>query len=245
MTTPRQDDLELWRRYKGGEQTALVPLLGNFEGVINRWVTTHATPNLPGSVLRQEALTHIKKAIDSYDPKHNTKLNTHVHWAMKKGTRLINRHANVGRLPDQRALMVGRFKAAKAELSDRSGRPATAQELADYFKADFTLSPQQQRDFSLRQITRLEKELREEKLPTDERGEIGQSENDSRETMAINLVYSSLVPRDQSIFEHLTGYGGKPILKANKIAKMFSVSPTTIGKKKKRFGEMLQQALPA
>lgn len=245
MSTPRPDDMELWKRYKGGDSTALAPLISNFEGVINRWVSSHPSPNLPTPVLRQEALTHIMKAIGTYDPSHGAKLNTHVHWAMKKGTRLLNRHANVGRLPDQRALMVGRFKAAKQELEERFGRPATSQELTDYFKADFTLSPQQQKDFSLRQIVRLEKEIREEKMPTEERAELGQTENDTRESMAISYVFDSLVPKDQAIFEHLTGYGGKPVLKANKIARMFGVSPTTIGKKKRKFGEMLQEALPA
>lgn len=245
MSERKQDDISLWTRYRGGDSGALVPLLTNYEGVINRWVNQHTTPHLPNTVLRQEAITHVKKAIDSYDPTKGAALNTHVHWALKKGTRLINRHANVGRLPDQRALMVGRFKAAREELAERLGRPPSAQELAEHFKADFTLTPQQQHDFSLKQIARLEKELRAERTPTDERGDWGVEEHDAREDLAIRLVYDSLTPKDQSIFEHLTGFGGKPILKANRIAKMFSVSPTTIGKKKKKFGEMLQEVLPS
>lgn len=244
MTERKQDDMALWTKYKGGDQGALVPLLTNYEGVINRWVGQHATPHLPNAVLRQEAITHIKKAIDSYNPTKGAALNTHVHWALKKGTRLINRHANVGRLPDQRALMVGRFRAAKDELSERLGRPPSAQEIADHFKADFTLSSQRQNDFSIKQISRLETELRSERTPSDDRGDFGVDEHDAREDLAIRLVYDSLTPRDQSIFEHLTGFGGKPVLKANRIAKMFDVSATTIGKKKRKFGEMLQGVLP-
>lgn len=245
MTVNREDDLTLWRRYKDGDQQALTPLMTNFEGMLNRWLSVHKTPALPPYVMRQEALTHLKKAIDTYDPSHGAKLSTHVHWALKKGTRLINRHANPGRLPDQRALMIGRFEEARTELGERFGRPATAQELADHFKADFTLSPQKQKDFSLKQITRLEKEIRHEVIPDEGFGDFAKDESDAREDMAINYVYDSLPSKDQAIFEHLTGFGGKPILKANKIAKMFSVSPTTIGKKKKRFAEMLQQVLPA
>ena len=139
--------------------------------------------------------------------------------------------------------MVGKFKQAEMELEARHGRPASLMELEEYFKSNFTLSPQQRKKFNRRNISRLRREVRRDVMTTPEGSEYGVEEHDPTDALALHTVYSDQTPRDQVIFEHATGYGGSSLLKNVEIARKLGVSPTTIGKRKKRFTAMLERAL--
>lgn len=236
-------DLELWHRYKAGDQRALSPLLKQFRGQVNRWVSKNSTPNLPQSAMEMEAWKNVKKAIDTFDPSRNTKLLTHANWQLMKGQRFIGTHADVGFITEERRRMVGKFKEAVEELERRHGRPPSLMELEEYFKGSLTLSLDDRKKFSRKNLARLMKEVRRDLTPTPEGEEYGEMEHDPTEALALHTVYSSLTPRDQVIFEHATGYEGMPVLKNVEIARMVGVSPTTIGKRKKKFAGMLEQAL--
>lgn len=244
MTKRRgESDLKLWQQYNAGDKAALGPLMQQFRGPVARWAMKNSTPNLPASAVELEAWKNVKKAIDTYDPSKGASLLTHASWHMRKGSRFVGSHADVATLTEERRLMVGRFKAALDLLEGKLGRPPSLMELQEYFAADRTLSGNQKSQFNLRNLARLQKEVRRHVLPTDESEQYGVQEQDPTESLALHTVYSSLTPRDQKIFEHKTGFNGMPLMKNVEIARMLKVSPTTIGKRVKRFRGMMEQAL--
>jgi len=239
------EEMRLWRQYKGGDKSSLGPLMLRFKGLVNSWVNQHKSPAIPDTVLKQEAWKHVKIGIDTYDARFGAKLTTHIRNKMRKGTRLIHTYADVARLPEQRSLLIRDFKDARATLTEKRGRPPSVGELYDVFQADRTLGDSKKNALSLRQIARLEREVRDEVIGgnMDLEQSVTSTENDPKFELGLNIVYQSLAPRDQKIFEHTTGYLGQPVLKNVQIARLVGVSPTTIGKKKKRFQGMMDLAL--
>jgi DNA-directed RNA polymerase specialized sigma subunit len=235
--------MELWNRYKSGDKSALQPLMRQFRGPVARWVSKNSSPNLPLSAIEMEAWKNVKKAIDTYNPNKGAKLLTHAHWSMMKGSRFVGQHADVGTMTEERRLMIRKFKDAIATLDARHGRPPTLMELDEYFKSSFGLNESNRRKFNRRNLARMMTEVRQDLLTTPEGGEYGVQEQDPTDALALHTVYSSLTPRDQKIFEHATGYMGMDVLKNVEIARMLKVSPTTIGKRKKKFAGMMERVL--
>jgi DNA-directed RNA polymerase specialized sigma subunit len=243
MSLQSDKDLVLWKRYKAGDNAALSPLMKRFNGPVARWTSKNSTPNLPKVAVEMEAWKNVKKAIDTYDPNKGAKLLTHASWHMMKGSRFVGRHADVGTLTEEQRLMVGRFKRAVEDLESKMGRPPSLMELEEYFRSDFTLNASQKLKFNRRNVARLMKELRRDVTATELSEEYGRDEQDPTDALALHTIYSDLAPRDQKIFEHATGYMGMQVLKNVEIARMVGVSPTTIGKRKKRFAGLLERAL--
>lgn len=238
----RQREMDLWKKYKGGDQSALQPLMGLFRPTVAQWIAQHSSPNVPAVTMRTEALANVKKAIDSYDPSRGAGLNTHVTWGLKKGLRLLHRHSNIARIPEPRGDLIGEYERAKSALTEKLGRTPSIAEIRDYIAADITLDPSKRAKLNLATIARLEHELRRDTPYTDTMSAFAESEGmETPEVVARDLLYSSLAPSDQVIFENAFGYAGKPVLPNVRIAKMVGVSPTTVGKKIRKFqGEYMR-----
>jgi len=240
----RTSEMDLWKRYKGGDQAALQPLMDKFKPTISRWVTQHAAPNVPPVTLRVTALSNLKKAIDTYDPMRGANLNTHVTWGLKKGTRIIQKYSNIARIPEPRGLLIGEYNRAKVALLESLGRPASIAEIRDFIAADVGIDEAKRQKLSLKTIERLERELRAESPYSQAMaGFAEENESETDELLSRDLLYGSLAPQDQVIFEHAFGYGGKSVLPNVQIAKMVGVSPTTIGKKIRTFKGQYQEMI--
>lgn len=238
MTTVpnRSNEMELWHAYKGGNQVALGHLMPKFNGTVSRWVSQITAPNISDATLRLEAWKHVKKQIDTFDPSNPKKatLNTWINWGLQKGKRFVQQQANVRRIPEPRASLVGIFQRAKTDFEEESGRPPTLDELYDHIGADHTLDPGRKQRFTRSVLAKLEREVQSDIPITDEVEEFIEDEGvSSDEILARDMLYRSLTPRDQTIFESAFGYGGKPRLKNVQIAKLPGVktSPTTVGKR--------------
>lgn len=246
----RASEMDLWKRYKGGDQTALQPLMDRFKPTVSKWVTQYASPNVPAVTLRVTAQTNLKKALDSYNPMHTgatgqvASLNTHVTWGLRKGTRLLQKYSNIARIPEPRGLLIGEYNRAKAALQEKLNRPPSIAEIRDFIAADLTIDPAKRQKLSLKTIERLEKEMRTDRPYSDTMASFSeQHESDTDELLSRDLLYNSLAPEDQVIFEHAFGYGGKPVLPNVRIAKLVGVSPTTVGKKIRKFKGQFQELI--
>jgi len=59
----------------------------------------------------------------------------------------------------------------------------------------------------------------------------------------IHFVYHDLSEKDKLIFEHRTGFAGKPILDNNAIAKKLGISPSTVSQRVKMITEKIAQGM--
>lgn len=245
MSSNSAKDIELWHVYKGGGgQVALGQLMQQFNGTVSSWANQNASPNISPTTLHLEAWKHVKRQIDSYDPKSKANLNTWINWGLQKGKRFVMQQANpAGRIPEPRAALVGIFKRAKADFEEERGRPPTIDELYDRIGADMTLDPGRRTRLNRKTLAKLEREVQSDIPITDEIEEFIEDHSaSSDEVLARDLLYRSLTPRDQIVFESAFGYGGKKRLKNVEIAKLPGVnaSPTTVGKRVKWMKERFQ-----
>jgi len=240
----RANEIDLWKRYKGGDPQALQPLMDKFKPTISKWVAMHASPNVPPITLRVTALSNLKKALDTYDPSKGANLNTHITWGLRKGTRLLQKYSNIARIPEPRGLLIGEYKRAKSALEEKYGRPPSIAEVRDFIAADVTIDSAKKQKLSLKTIERLEKELRSEYSYSPAMASFAEeNESETDELLSRDLLYGSLAPQDQVIFEHAFGYGGKKVLPNVQIAKLVGVSPTTVGKKIRTFKGQYQEMI--
>lgn len=243
-TQHRDDETKLWQAYKAGDQRALGSLMQKFNGTVNRWAMQNASPNIPHGTLTLEAWKHVKKQIDTFNPSNPKKanLNTWINWGLQKGKRFVQQQANTRRIPEPRASLVGIFNRAKEDFEDEHGRPPSLDELYDRIGADSTLDPGRRKRFTRKVLAKLEKEvLGDVPITGDIEDLIEDGDVLPDEAIARDLLYRSLGPRDQVIFEHAFGYGGKPQKKNVEIAKLVKTSPTTVGKRVKHFREQFQK----
>lgn len=245
MSTPdRGDEMRLWQAYKAGDPQALSTLMQKFNGTVNRWANQNASPNIPHGTLVLETWKNVKKQIDTFNPQNPQKanLNTWINWGLQKGKRFVQQQANVRRIPEPRASLVGIYNRAKQEFEEANGRPPSLDELYDHIGADSTLDPGRKKKFTRNILAKLEREVVGDVPITDKVEElIEDSDVLPDEALARDLLYRSLGPRDQLIFERAFGYGGQPRMKNVQIAKIVKTSPTTVGKRVKHFREQFQK----
>jgi len=248
MNTPkvhdRVNEIDLWKSYKGGNQAALQPLMDKFKPTVSRWVAINASPNVPPITLKVTALSNLKKALDTYDPTRGANLNTHITWGLRKGTRLLQKYSNIARIPEPRGLLIGEYKRAKSALSEKYGRPPSIAEVRDFIAADTTIDQAKKQKLSLKTIERLERELRSEFSYSPAMASFAEeNESETEELLSRDLLYGSLAPQDQVIFERAFGYAGQTVLPNVQIAKLIGVSPTTVGKRIRQFKQQYQDMI--
>ena len=137
---------------------------------------------------------------------------------------------NAIRLPENMQLKVREFMNAKADLKEKLGREPTSEELADHL------------GWPLKKVVRMEKQLHNEASASTQIFEPEDPNRDSKLDLKLDLVYRSLSPRDKLIFEYTTGYGGKPKLSNNEIAKKLGVSAAYVSQRKKYIAGVMKKA---
>lgn len=222
-------DLDLWKKYKAGDQSAKWKLLQNFRGPIIQ--TARQQSNVrPYSVVEAELKELTLKALDTYNPNKGVKLLTHVMNTYKKLSRenISNQHAI--RVPENIHFKFKPITEANLYLTDALGREPTHQEIADYIKWPLTKVV----DAS----TRLRKELVESKQTY----EPVLYEQDPTQ-QGLYYAYNCLDNNGKYILEHSTGYGGAAQFKDSEIQKKLKMTSYMYNKTKNNVVNVVQDAL--
>ncbi len=167
-------------------------------------------------VILAEAYVLAKKAIKSYDKNSGAKLSTHIVNGLKKLSRSSTEYGNVIRLPEALQFKLKKLNDAEKIFTEENGRAPSVEELADESKLGLHVT----KDL----LTRRKTEVNVNNLAYTPTFIQGQSEQDDW----IRFVYHDLSPKDKLIFEHKTGFGGKPVLPVAKISKKLNLTPSVI-----------------
>ena len=62
------------------------------------------------------------------------------------------------------------------------------------------------------------------------------------ENPVVDFVYHDLPANDQLIFEHVTGYGGAPVLPTREISKKTGLSVHQVGHRRRRIASLIRKA---
>jgi DNA-directed RNA polymerase specialized sigma subunit len=226
----KDKDAEMWQQWNRTKSPmdleALVKQLNPLiQGEVNRRAGTLARPTLEA-----QAKILTVKAIKSFNPNRNVKLSTHVTNQLQKLSRVNYAHQNAARVPEHSMLQFHSYNLAKEEFTSDHGREPTTDELADCLK----WSPRKLESFQT-QFGRAEL-LESIDTPSDL---FVAATHDPR----IHYAYHSLSPRQQKIFEHLTGYNGAKRLSNRQILKQLGITQGVLSYEKSKIRSILEEAM--
>jgi len=226
----QQEEMKLWRRWMSGDSDALGPLLKSYDPVVYHWKNKLGTADLPPIYVETEIKKQVLDSFKTFDPKRGVQLNTYVTSRLPKVFRnTVYQYGNLGRMPEERQRQIFTFQTAKERLEENLKRPATAMELA----SDLS--------WNLKQVERMEKELRPSRLMTEE-GDFSFLSDDS-DQKNLQFAYHSLPPNEQLVFEHHFGWAGKPRLTDKDLAAKMKISVPQLKTLKDNLAGTLEKAL--
>jgi DNA-directed RNA polymerase sigma subunit (sigma70/sigma32) len=215
----KANELALWKDWhKTKSQATLGHLLDSIHPMIVTTVKRFESVPLPPSTLIAEAKKHAITAFESFDPKGGASLGTHVHNHLQGVNRFVYEHQNIGRIPEHRIVQIGTFNAVKGELKDKLGRAPSATEIGD------------EMNWSHEEVERMERELRRE-VPDSAVQDVDFSFAQTTDAQKVlSYIYYELSQQEKVVFEHLTGWAGKPKLDDAAIATSVGVNRTRLKK---------------
>lgn len=224
-----QRDIELWKQWKANpsieNQRALFKAI---DPIINSEVQKQLG-TIPPPILKLKAKKLVLKALPKYNPKF-ARLNTFIIHQMAPLRRENMKAQNIVRLPENTQLKVRSYLDARQNLEEKLDREPTSHELADHLT------------WRLKDVHRMEKQFHSEAAHSTLIYEGSSAFQGSDFDLKVDLVFRSLAPRDQLIFEYSLGYGGKPKLSNNAIANRLKVSAAFVSQRKKYIMQELKKA---
>lgn len=175
--------------------------------------------NLPLITVQLEAYKLAREAAKSYDPASGYQFSTHLVNNLKKLSRLSTKYGAVLRVPENTQFDINKLNKLEKDLEHTLGRAATTEELAHH---------------SGLSVKAVVSTLKSKKTSTGisslfDSPTLFSSENDEW----VHFVYHDLTDKDKLIFEHKTGFGGKPILDNSALAKKLNLSVSTLSNRLK------------
>lgn len=163
--------------------------------------------NLPESAHRIYAAQAFADALKTFNPASGAALGTHIYGSVQNKVKRLNyEYQNLGKMSEQRSVVVGRFQNEFEGLKADLGREPSSAELADHMM------------LPLKQVVMMQKELRKDLSMEAGTDEVA-SEEETKEEEFLNYLYYELGPEEKVVYEYITGHFGKPKLakKNNKI----------------------------
>lgn len=205
----RGKDMELWQKWKdsGHKPEHFKPLYDHMRGLIEDQTRIYKNKvEIPTQALDFEAAKIFHKAAKKYDPSKGAALHTWVTGQMRQLQRFVINNQNlVGRIPEYRVNRIGKFKAIRADLTERLGHEPDSQTLAE------------ETGMSLKEVARLTKELRSQLIASGESTDIQQTSSinkNARIDEVNHLIRQDLNKNELVVHDLLFGMGGKPQLKS-------------------------------
>lgn len=235
MKSRKEKDLELWEAYnRSPGPYTLKPLMKQLNPVIqnevNKWAGAIARP-----VLEAKAKALTLEAIKSYDPNAGAALATHVTNRLLKLSRTVYTHQDAVRLPEHKKLKVNAYFHATNELKTQYGREPTSIEIADHMA------------WSPGLVSQIESAITPELIESEDMG-AGLFETQSiwspnSDDGMVEMIYFDLDPTDKLIFEHSTGYSGRPILSNPELMKKTGLTQGQLSYRKKKLVDKIKREL--
>jgi DNA-directed RNA polymerase specialized sigma subunit len=241
----RQLEMEAWERWKTDPNPQDFSWLYNshqplIQSAGNRYLRT---AQLPRAAIKSRMLRNYVKALETYDPNRGAQLSTHVTNGLGyRMQRYIVRHANIGRIPDDRAWIIPLVQNREATLKDLLGRRPSDTELSDDILISMQdLSALRRKQITPKRIGTTRKELRQDLVAEEAGGEAEIGGRSFVEQQAV-FLHGSLNPEQQLVLEHTFEGFGKPLIPdAKDLAGELEMSPQKVRAIKKQLERKLER----
>lgn len=234
----RAKEVELWHVWKQSNfhPKKFEPLYKSMENLVHNEAKNYkGRVEIPNAAIDWEFKKIFVDSAKRWDPAKGAQLHSWVTDQMKKRIqRFIKTNQNFARIPEYRLAHVNKFKAVKAELTNKLGHEPDTNTLAE----ETGLHP--------KEIKRLTKELRKGLIAAGDADDIPQISginDDARIEEVKHLIVPQLTPQERIVHEYTFGMFGKPKLKTSQLAKKMSWDDSKVSKLKKSILTKMQPYL--
>jgi DNA-directed RNA polymerase specialized sigma subunit len=214
------EHLHTWRE-SGHDPEHLRPLLQTYQPILDQRLKQWKAPAVPDDAFRSELQTHFVNALKSYDPTKGAGLRTHVENRIQKAKRFNARYQNVARIPEAKAMQIGKIDSAKRELQEQFGRDPTHDEIAGHI-GDPKLLP--------KHVMQIEN-ARMRDVPASAFEDDPTELHQMRSREVLSLLPHELTEDEHTVFRHLYGLDGHDqMTSTNELAKRLGKSPSQVSR---------------
>lgn len=182
---------------------------------------------MPLLAVQAKAYKLARKAAENYNPASGVKFSTYLVNSLQKLYRLSTQYGGSVRVSEAKQFKIQKLNQAEEMLKNELGREPTLQELSDIT------------GFNISTVNNLLKTRKKEVSVNNLAYTPIFIEDDNDEW--VNFVYHDLNDRDKFIFEHKTGFGSKPKLPNEDIAKKLNISTSTVANRVKIISDKLAE----
>jgi DNA-directed RNA polymerase specialized sigma subunit len=194
------NELEIFKKFKQtGDKKHFQELYSSMKPLIYKAADKAAYgSNIPQSAHRMYAAQAFLDSLKTFNPNSGASLSTHVYGSVQNKVKRLNyEYQDMGKKPENRAVMVGQFQNAFENLKADLGREPSSAELADHMS------------LPLKQVAHLQVELRKDLGMGAGTDEVAYSETSSEEEF-VQYLYFELGAEEKVVYEYITGAYGKP-----------------------------------
>lgn len=202
MDSLKSNELEIFKRFKAtGDKVHFQALYQSMKPLIYEAARKAAYgSNIPESAHKIYAAQAFLDSLKTFNPASGASLGTHVYGSVQNKVKRLNyEYQDLGKKPENRAVMVGQFQNAFETLKSDLNREPSAAELADHMS------------LPIKQIAHLQKEIRKDLGMADGTDEVSYAET-TKEEEFVQYLYYELNPEEKVVYEYITGSYGKPKL---------------------------------
>lgn len=196
----------------------LEPAMSFLNPLIAKRVGQFKSVEIPQYVLQRKAKEYVIDGLKNYNPE-KASIGTHAFNQLRQLRRYVIRRQNTARLPEHTALKIGTFKAAQQHLKEQLERDPSTGELADYLS------------WPAKRV--------EAMVTSDRSSSISQDTVSSMTPFyhpmedQADILYYSLSPEEQNVFDMLTGMHGQKKYSVTDAAKKLKVPYSQVYKVKR------------
>jgi len=230
----KQQELDLWKKWKKTKDPIYMnSLINSLDPYLQSHVNKFSTVPIPRGALESQAKLLALKALQTYDPKRGTQINTHLGHELKHLNRYVIDYQNIGKIPENRGIAISKFQNIKSNLTEDFNREPTVIELGDALQ------------WSPAEVERMQNELRSDILIAQGKEEafFDTTYNPSdRDRDIVEFVYYQSAPEEKKILEYTFGIGGNPKLSTSEIALRLNKTPAEVRDMAKKLAQTITNA---
>lgn len=197
----------------------------SLDGTIN--YALYAVGDTVNPQLKHQARLFAADAVKTFDPTKGAQLPSWVSGQLQSLRRFKRENTGPVKVPERAQLDAWHLEKARRDYLDRNGVDPDVKQLADAS------------NLSVKRIADVRRATRPV-VAQDTIGDVEQNLVDFTDE-ALEYVFDESDATDRKIIEHLTGYGGTPMLPKHALAQQMGVSPSQITRRADRIARKLQE----
>lgn len=213
-----------------GDSTKRDELIHSLDGVINTGLKSFGGGD---NTLKTKAYLLASKAVDTYNPSRDARLETHVYNNLRRLTRFRNERSSAIHIPENVRADSTKVFGFIDSFRNEHGREPSLTEISD------------ETGLSYKRINRARQTGSEKNLSQfeTEKGDVLVGEKRSYADIWKDYIYYDLDPVNKKIFEWLTGYQGSPVISKKEIAERLDMSPAAVTQRTNNMVKMIQKGM--